>query len=292
MKNNPTPKKNVSNSATKPLYHDRPVFIPEVKEITIDSASLVFAFHNSKMLLMQNSVPSFEQLKQLNPETGYIKYIGTINKKRCFAVELIKRGSTINKNLVPLRKLYNILLEHFVQAAVYAHQLLRWISINKYCGKCGTETVEKLPSVLVKACPECGVEYFPKISPSIIVAVTKKNKLLLALHKRVTNGMYTVLAGFVNPGETLEECVQREVLEEAGIEVDNIRYFGSQPWPFPDSLMIAFTAEYVHGELKADEEEITDLKWFLPEEIPEWPDKVSIARTLIDDFIGVNCGNR
>lgn len=100
--------------------------------------------------------------------------------------------------------------------------------------------------------------------------------------------MYTVLAGFVNPGESLEECIHREIKEEAGVEVSNIRYLGSQPWPFPDSLMIGFIADYVKGELKPDKEEITELKWFEPKEIPKWPDKVSIARTLIDYFIDSN----
>ncbi len=119
----------------------------------------------------------------------------------------------------------------------------------------------------------------------MIVAVTNNDKILLAHHKRMRNGFFTVLAGFVNPGESLEECVRREVMEESGIEVKNIKYFGSQPWPFPDSLMIGFTADYDNGELIPDNDEITELKWFGAKEIPEWPDKTTIAWSLIENFI-------
>lgn len=136
-----------------------------------------------------------------------------------------------------------------------------------------------------KECPGCRFLSFPRISPAVIVLVEKENRVLLARVKRFTTELYSVLAGFVEPGETLEETVRREVAEETGIKVKNIRYFGSQPWPFPDSLMIGFTADYESGEIKIDETEIADAGWYDPDRLPIIPGKISIARELIDWFV-------
>ena len=134
-------------------------------------------------------------------------------------------------------------------------------------------------------CPGCGFLSFPRISPAVIVLVEKENRVLLARVKRFTTELYSILAGFVEPGETLEETVQREVEEETGIKVKNIRYFGSQPWPFPDSLMIGFTADYESGEIKIDETEIVDAGWYDPDRLPTIPGKISIARELLDWYV-------
>ena len=147
--------------------------------------------------------------------------------------------------------------------------------------------VETAPGAELNAlrCPGCGLTAFPKISPAVIVLVEKEGKLLLARGRRFALPFYSVLAGFVEPGESLEDTVHREILEEVGIRVKNVRYFGSQPWPYPDSLMIGFTAEYAGGEIKEDPEEILDAAWFAPDDLPSIPGKVSIARKLIDWFV-------
>jgi len=272
---------------TKQLHSSNLCFEPDIKKNKIDENSLVFTFIDSKLLLIDNEIPLYKQIITLN--ISYLKYIGKIDNTSCFALDIINNEKTISfATLVPIRQLYSLLTDSQLKAAIYSFQIILWNRKNKYCGQCSSITEENLPNVLVKQCPNCKEEYYPKISPSVIVAVINNDKILLAQHKRVTNGMYTVLAGFVNPGESLEECIHREIKEEANIEVTNIRYFGSQPWPFPDSLMIGFIADYSKGELKPDNEEITDLKWFKSSEIPEWPDKVSIARTLIDHFIENN----
>jgi len=126
---------------------------------------------------------------------------------------------------------------------------------------------------------------YPKISPAVIVAVTKGDKILLAQNTQSKTGYYSVLAGFVEPGENLEDCVRREIKEEAGIDLKNIQYFGSQPWPFPDSLMPGFTAEYAGGDLVLDKTELLDAKWFSADELPQVPSKLSISRSLIDWFV-------
>ena len=128
------------------------------------------------------------------------------------------------------------------------------------------------------------ITWFPRTSPAVIVLVEREGKALLAHARRFTEGLYSVLAGFVEPGETLEEAVAREIQEEVGIQVTDIRYFGSQPWPFPDSFMVGFTARYESGEIRVDGNEITQADWFSPNELPTIPDQVSIARRLIDWF--------
>jgi len=271
------------------LHFTNQYFKPEIKENKINENSLAFAFIGAKILLIDSDIPLYKKVQKMNLNISYVKYLGMIDNISCFALDIIQDERIISlTELVSLRQLYSLLPDSQLKAAIYGFQITLWNRKNKYCGVCGSYTKENLPNVLVKCCPNCKEDYYPKISPSVIVAVINNDKILLAQHKRVTNGMYTVLAGFVNPGESLEECIHREIKEESGIEVTNIRYFGSQPWPFPDSLMIGFIADYSKGELKPDKEEITDLKWFKPYEIPEWPDKVSIARALIDNFIESN----
>ena len=132
---------------------------------------------------------------------------------------------------------------------------------------------------------QCGLLQFPRLSPAIIVLVRRGERLLLARSRQTPPGMYSVLAGFVEPGETLEQAVEREVKEEVGISVSNIRYFGSQPWPFPHSLMIGFTAEHAEGELDIDRNEMEDAGWYSVDRLPMLPPPISIARRLIDDFL-------
>ncbi len=136
-----------------------------------------------------------------------------------------------------------------------------------------------------KRCPQCGFLYFPRLAPAIIVLIERGDQLLMARSHRFAPGVYSVLAGFVEPGESLEEAVVREVKEEVGISIKDIRYFGSQPWPFPHSLMVGFTATYAGGDISVDPTELEDAGWFTVDSIPPLPGKLSIARKLIDRFI-------
>ncbi len=165
-----------------------------------------------------------------------------------------------------------------------ANQLLYWHQTHQYCGRCGHVTQDKTDE-RAKRCPQCKQINYPRLSPAVIVAILKDNQILLARNRRFKLPFYSVLAGFVEPGESLEECVKREIKEEVGITVKNIRYFGSQPWPFPDSLMIAFVAEYAAGEIVVDRLEIMDAGWFSKENLPNIPPSISIARQLIDWFV-------
>jgi NAD+ diphosphatase len=182
-----------------------------------------------------------------------------------------------------IRELYAIDEALFMDAG-RAIQLLEWRRDHRFCGRCGTPTRPSGEHSALE-CPSCGLLAFPRIAPAVIVAVEKDGRLLLAQSTRFRGGFFSVLAGFVEPGETLEETVKREILEEVGIVVGDIRYFGSQSWPFPHSLMIGFTATWVSGDIVVQQSEIVEADWYAPDALPRIPPRISIARTLIDDFL-------
>jgi NAD+ diphosphatase len=190
-----------------------------------------------------------------------------------------------------LRGLYPQLGDFWFQLAGRALQIVDWDRTHQFCGRCGAQT-EAMPTERAKKCPRCGQIAYPRLSPAIIIAVTRAtpegNRLLMARNHRFPPGRYSIIAGFVEPGETLEECAAREVREEVGIEIDNVRYIASQPWPFPNSLMLGFTAEYAGGEFVLEENEIADAGWFAADAMPQLPPKMSISRRLIDQFIAAN----
>jgi NAD+ diphosphatase len=212
-------------------------------------------------------------------------YLGRLNSIPCIASDLVSKeqiGS--NLKLIGLRQLFGLVEDDIFWLAARAYHLLNWNKNTQFCGRCGEKTLIK-EGEHSKYCPSCGLLMYPKISPAVIVAITKEDKILLAQNAQNINGFYSVLAGFVEPGENLEDCVRREVKEEAGIELKNIKYFGSQPWPFPDSLMLGFTAEYASGDLVLDKTELSDAKWFSASELPLVPGQLSISRMLIDWFV-------
>ncbi|HEX2869072.1 MAG TPA: NAD(+) diphosphatase [Ignavibacteriales bacterium] len=248
-----------------------------------------FMFKKDELLVLINDnnaeIPFAEDPSELNVSIQKKQYLGTLDGKACFAAEVTPEAEApLGMAFRNLRSLLGEFGSDFFALSGRAFQVISWDINHRYCGRCGTPTEEKHDE-RAKVCPNCGLVSYPRISPAVIVAITNKNRILLAKSSRFKSNMYSVLAGFVETGETFEDCIRREIREEANIEVKNISYFGSQPWPFPDSLMVGFTAEYESGELRADGVEIVDLKWFTPEEIPAIPGKWSIARRLIDWFI-------
>ena len=168
-------------------------------------------------------------------------------------------------------------------AAGRAKTLLFWQKRRKFCGVCGSELAPQSDEC-ARRCSECGAQFFPVLAPAMIVAVHRGDELLLATNARFKPGMYSILAGFVEAGESVEEAIAREVREEVGIEVTNIRYFGSQSWPYPNSLMLGFEADYASGELKPDGTEILDARWCKADHLPQTPGPGSIAHELIAAF--------
>ena len=155
---------------------------------------------------------------------------------------------------------------------------------TKFCGVCGAPM--KQETDISKRCTGCGKEIWPQLATAVIVLIRKgPDEVLLVRAKNFRSNHYGLVAGFVETGETLEEAVVREVHEEVGLEITNVRYFGSQPWPYPCGLMVGFNADYVSGEIKIQEEEITKGGWFRKDDLPEIPEKLSIARMLIDNWL-------
>lgn len=183
-----------------------------------------------------------------------------------------------------LRRLHGRLDEAALGLAGRAVQIVEWDRGNQFCPRCAGP-VERVAGEFAKRCPSCDTCAYPRLSPAVIVLVERGDTALLGRNARFPVPMYSTLAGFVEPGETLEQTVHREIREEAGIEVTDLRYFGSQPWPFPDSLMIAFNASYAGGELRPDPAELSDARWFAVDELPLVPPRISISRQLIDDWV-------
>ena len=164
-----------------------------------------------------------------------------------------------------------------------AVQLVEWDRNHRWCGRCGSATVaSSTPGERAKRCPACGLLAFPRLAPAIIVLVRRGEEVLLARGRNFGGPMYSTLAGFVEPGESLEQAVRREIREEVGIELGDLRYWGSQPWPFPHSLMLGFIAEWAEGEVRPDPAEIADAAWFTRDALPNIPPPISIARRMID----------
>jgi NAD+ diphosphatase len=162
----------------------------------------------------------------------------------------------------------------------YAAQLRRWQRTSRYCPSCA-EPLQALDG-WGKVCPGCGHSLYPPVSPATIVLIHDGADGALLASKPGWGARYSLVAGFVEPGETLEECVSREVLEEVGVEVDQIHYVGSQPWPFPQQLMVGFTARYAGGDIAIDTNELADARWFTRDALPELPPHFSIARQIIE----------
>ncbi|MEM9905489.1 MAG: NAD(+) diphosphatase [Cyanobacteria bacterium P01_D01_bin.44] len=245
-----------------------------------------FAFSGHQILLDKTgAVPWLSGLKEIGLSPVRIQFLGTLAGKPCYSAELTKEVEVPEgMGLEGLRSQYTLLDDAFFALAGRAYQIMEWDRTHQYCGHCATEMINTGKD-RAKHCPNCGLRQYPRLSPAIIVLISRGDELLLARAPRFREGMYSVLAGFVEPGESLEETVAREVYEEVGIAIKDIRYFGSQPWPFPNSLMIGFTASYAGGEIVIDGEEIEAAAWFTKENLPPVPGKLSIARQLIDWFV-------
>lgn len=249
---------------------------------------IYFVFQGARLLVKRLderiSIPDGLDLEANGYHVEHDHYFGDLDGRPCYYGELNEDVSfSEHFELRDLRGLLATLHEELIWIAGQANQLTNWNRTHRYCGVCGHPTVEKHDE-RAKICPQCNTTNYPRLSPAVIVAVLRGDEILLARNQRFKIPIYSVLAGFVEPGETLEACIHREIKEEVGLSVRNIRYFGSQPWPFPDSLMIAFTAEYLRGEIKVDHSELTDARWFTKSDLPQVPSRISIAGQLIEWF--------
>jgi len=217
-------------------------------------------------------------------DAGDALYVGDLDGQPCFASLLGPGGPPAGSEPMSLRQLFGALPDEEFGVAGRALGLTAWDRDHQYCGRCGTPTARSAVE-RVRRCPACDHVAYPRLSPAVIVLVERDGRALLARNARTKMPFFSTLAGFVEVGESLEEAVVREIREEAGIELADIRYFGSQPWPFTGSLMVGFTARWASGDLVAEPTEISDADWFAPDALPTVPPRLSIARALIDDFV-------
>ena len=186
---------------------------------------------------------------------------------------------------IGVRQAYDLLPASIYQVVVKGAELTYWETTNKYCGSCGS--LLERHTEISKRCPKCQREFWPLLALAVIVAITRNNgkELLMVQARNFKGDYYGLVAGFVETGETLEEALQREVMEETGCRIKNIQYFGSQPWPYPSNLMVGFTAEWDGGELQLQKSELRKGGWFTRDTLPNIPGKVSLARKLIDAWL-------
>jgi len=249
-----------------------------------------FLFYGDRILVRSRGgsaqIPWLAGPEELRILPAHSLFLGTSDGKPCFTARLEEPTELPDTSFHSLRSLLGAVEEEMFALAGRAFQILEWERMHRFCGKCGKPT-EPMPDKRAMLCGACGIQYYPRIVPAVIVAVVRSGRILLANARRHPEAFYSVLAGFVEPGETFEGCVCREIREEAGMEVENIRYLGSQPWPFPNTLMVGFTAEYAGGDLVVEEKELIRAAWFGPDEVRrlEIPRKGSIARALIDWFL-------
>lgn len=244
-------------------------------------AGLCFAFVGDDIILDAHlRLPTALQLAQMGAAFTDCQ-IGEVAGLPCRLMGW-PAGSALPQGLRsrPLRQAWDVLDQSVYALAVRAKLLLSWDREHRFCGVCGTAT-QSLPHEPARVCPACQHRAYPRQSAAIMALVRKGDELLLARSPHFSPGTFSVLAGFVDAGETLEECVHREVMEEVGVRVTNLRWFGSRPWPFPHSLMLAFHADYVEGEITPQAGEIEEAGWFHINALPTIPHPASLAHSLI-----------
>ncbi len=263
-------------------------FVSGVQEPEEISKAWFFAFSGNEILLRFDDRGNFQPLGlEDEPLVTRLQskkhFMGMYQDTACFAVEVVKE-SGFEGEFAGLRALFGKTSNTLLALAGRAQQICEWFRTHQFCGKCGAKTVERKDDRAM-VCNHCKIFSYPRLSPSIIVLVHKGDQVLLARNHRFPDGMYSTLAGFVEPGESIENTLIREVREEVGVKVHNLEYLGSQPWPFPNSLMLGFHAEYESGDIVLQEEEIADAQWFDIDNLPDIPGKIAISRWLIDDYL-------
>jgi NAD+ diphosphatase len=213
------------------------------------------------------------------------QFVGMLGTVACWALDVPPETPDPDDGMfTDLRALFGRLPDVQWTVAGRAVQLVEWVRTHRFCGRCGRPTERSVAERSMR-CPACGLLAFPRLAPAVITLVSRGDEALLARGVTFPVPMYSCIAGFVEPGETLEEAVRREVREEVGVEIANVAYVASQPWPFPHSLMLGFTADWASGDIVIDPIEIMDAQWFRVDDLPPIPPRISIARQLIDGWV-------
>jgi NAD+ diphosphatase len=248
--------------------------------------SYCFLFYKREIILKEHkNYPKFlliSEVEKLGINNSEMIYIGTVDGDDYYAANVATKDKIQGYISEDLGEIYGEVTENIFLLALRALHFINWLNKNNYCSCCGKK-VQIEPKKTYIECLNCGHMMYPFINPCIIVAILKDDKILLARSPHFPPNMYSLISGFVEPGEFLETCVKREVKEEVGFDIKNIKYFGSHPWPFSNSLMFGFIAEYSSGEIVIDNNEIEAADWFSLNDLPNIPEyKLSFARIIID----------
>lgn len=251
--------------------------------------ALWFVFRRTEILVpvtpAEPHLPRVPHPSALGLDAAQVQYLGQLGEDHCYAAEVHAEATPPEGwAFQGIRSLFGSFDESLLALAGRAVQIIDWDRTHRYCGACGSPT-ELKTTERSRECRACGIVYYPRLAPVVMCLVRRGRSILLARSPRFPQSTYSALAGFVEPGETLEQCVAREVMEEVSIRVKNLRYFASQPWPFPHSMMIAFHAEYDSGDIQVDGVEIADAKWFDVDALPNLPGTISISRKLIESAL-------
>jgi NAD+ diphosphatase len=243
------------------------------EQLLCDSAGVVLVISEAEVNALPLTLASEHFLGQLNDEDLWARVVTVAD-------------APPGHQWLGLRSQLELVSPEAFQLAGRALQIARWYYDHRFCGRCGQATVQDTFD-FAHVCQGCALRFYPRISPCMIVLVTRGDEILLAHHHRASRVMYTTLAGFVEAGEGVEDCIRREVREEVGVAVGQLNYFRSQPWPFPGQLMLGFFAEYESGDIAIDPSEIIDAKWFRYDELPQVPATATVAGQLIAHYVGL-----
>ncbi|MEZ5741973.1 MAG: NAD(+) diphosphatase [Burkholderiaceae bacterium] len=263
-------------------------FLPD-RQVALDDDIIVHAFIGDSLVLAADRPAPLPW--RFFREAGFVPQrvhgLGRLGQQAHVAVSLsVSVRSDLPAGFIArgLRQWFGIIDERMLGIAMRAVQILEFDRTNQFCGGCGAPTVA-LDHERARTCNACRLTVYPRISPAMMVLIRDGRRLLLGRGVNFPPGRYSALAGFLEAGETIEQAIHREVAEEVSVRVKNLRYFASQSWPFPNSLMIAFTADYAEGDVRADPAELADARFFDVEDLPQLPPDLSIARLLIDSVI-------
>jgi NAD+ diphosphatase len=267
-----------------PMLQTPASFVPLMAPQT-HADPLTFVFYRDRLLLREADLafPGAAALGAIGVDTAAAHPVGLWGDRYCQVLSVDdERLPDQGHAYRGLRSLFGAVDDELLGLAGRAGQIAEWARTHRFCGACATPMALAGGERCFK-CPACGMLAYPRISPAMMVLIRKGDAVLLAMHTASPSKRFSPLAGFLEAGESVEEAVHREVMEEVGLRVHNLRYFTSQSWPFPHSLMIAFTADYLDGEIRVDASEIAEARWFGPDDAwPEALSTVSIAALLVD----------
>lgn len=265
-------------------------FIPQIHPPTsFVEPAFWFIFHGENILLQNHTIPHLFDINALDLSIERQIYLGTYGKTPCFAVQIGQQPPALPEYMAfqHIRQAHELISDEDLFLLVSkAKQLLHWDSSTQYCGYCGHKT-KYSDKERAKVCSNCNSLIFPQIAPVMLALIWRDDEILLARSPHFMPGIYSILAGFVEPGEMLEHTVVREVQEEVGLTIKNLHYFSSQPWPFQSNLMLGFVAEYESGEIQIDTTEIEDAQWFSIKKLPQLPKPISLSRQMIDKYLAM-----